>query len=163
MRRGCDGHEDRRRGAERCMCAEEDRDTADSGGGCGDGGRGREPQAESTGPAAGEREKGRRSTWAQESAEEATRHPDARRIVGTASRVGQKGQQTGSSIGMWYSDRAEREVLTGVNGRRRRGAALCPLACSTAPGLGLAALCVAGRWCIENIELSCAMFQTSAG
>ena len=55
VRRGCDGHEERRRGAERCRCAEEDRDTAESGGGCGDGGRGREPQAESTGPAAGER------------------------------------------------------------------------------------------------------------
>ena len=38
-----------------------------------------------------------------------------------------------------------------------------PLGCSTAPGLGLAALCVAGKCCIENIELSCAMFQTFAG
>ena len=27
---------------------------------------------------------------------------------------------------MWYSDGAEREVVTGENGRRRRGAALCP-------------------------------------
>ena len=27
---------------------------------------------------------------------------------------------------MWYSDGAEREVVTGDNGRRRRGAALCP-------------------------------------
>ena len=43
-------------------------------------------------------EKGRRSTGAQESAEEATGQWDARRIVGTASRVGQKRQQTGSSI-----------------------------------------------------------------
>ena len=58
VKRGCDGHEERRRGAERCRCAEEDTDTAESGGGCGDGGRGREPQAESTGPAAGEREDG---------------------------------------------------------------------------------------------------------
>ena len=42
--------------------------------------------------------KGRRSTGAQASAEEATGQWDTRRIVGTASRVGQKGQQTGSSI-----------------------------------------------------------------
>ena len=55
VRRGCDGQEEGRRGAERCRYAEEDRDTADSGGGYGDGGCGREPQAESTGPAAGER------------------------------------------------------------------------------------------------------------
>ena len=46
----------------------------------------------------GRGEKGRRSTGAQASAEEATRQWDARRIVGTARRVGQKGQQTGSSI-----------------------------------------------------------------
>ena len=58
MRRGCDGHEERRRGAERCRCVDEDRDTAQSGGGCDDGGCGREPQAESTGPAAGERVEG---------------------------------------------------------------------------------------------------------
>ena len=31
----------------------------------------------------------------------------------------------GSSIGMWYSDGAERKVVTGENGRPRRGAALC--------------------------------------
>ena len=43
-------------------------------------------------------EKGRRSTGAQASAEEATGQWDARRIVDTANRVGQKGQQTGSSI-----------------------------------------------------------------
>ena len=66
-------------------------------------------------------EKGRRSTGAQASAEEATEQWDVRRMVGTASRVGQKGQQTGSSIGMWYSDGAER--VTGENGQRRRGAA----------------------------------------
>ena len=71
----------------------------------------------------GRGENGRRSTGAQASAEEATGQWDARRIVGTASRVGQKGQQTGSSVGMWYSDGAERELLTGENGRRRRGAA----------------------------------------
>ena len=74
----------------------------------------------------GRGEKGRRSMGAQASAEEATGQLDARRIVGMASRVGQKGQQTGSSIRMWYSDGAEREVVTGENGRRRRGAALCP-------------------------------------
>ena len=74
----------------------------------------------------GRGEKRGRSTGAQASAEEATGQWDARRIVGTASRVGQKGQQTGSTIGMWYSDGAEREVVTGENGRRRRGAALCP-------------------------------------
>ena len=126
VRRGCGRREERRRGAERCRCAEEGRDTAESGGGCGDGGRGREPQAESTGPAAVGGEMGRRGTGAQASAEEATGHWDARCIMGTASSVGQSGQQTGSSIGMWYSDGAEREVVTGENGRRRRGAALCP-------------------------------------
>ena len=68
---------------------------------------------------------GRRTTGAQASAEEATGQWDARRIEGTASSVGQNGQQTGSSIGMWYSDGAERGVVTGENGRRRRGAALC--------------------------------------
>ena len=46
----------------------------------------------------GRGEKGRRSTGAQASAEEATGQWDARCIVGTANRVGQKGQQTGSSI-----------------------------------------------------------------
>ena len=69
---------------------------------------------------------GWRSTGSQASAEEATGRWDARGIVGTASSVGQKEQQTGSSIGMWYSDGAERKVVTGENGRRRRGAALCP-------------------------------------
>ena len=172
----------------------------------------------------GRGEMGRRSTGAQASAEEATGQWDARRIVGTASSVGQNGQQTGSSIGMWYSDGAEREVVTGENGRRRRGAALCPagaarrqgsdlqerrtgrriqyarvlangviggiagmgrwqcrctrIRCSGATSRwrpsGLAAgvcglsadlvhggkaLCVAGRCCIENIELTCAMLR----
>ena len=46
----------------------------------------------------GRGEKGRRSTGAQASAEEATGQWDARRIMGTADIVGQKGQQTGSSI-----------------------------------------------------------------
>ena len=44
-------------------------------------------------------EMGRRSTGAQASAEEATGQWDARRIVGTASSVGQNEQQTGSSVG----------------------------------------------------------------
>ena len=43
-------------------------------------------------------EMGRRSTGAQPSAGEATGQWDARRIVGTASSVGQNRQQTGSSI-----------------------------------------------------------------
>ena len=46
----------------------------------------------------GRGEKGRRSTGAQASAEEASGQWDARRIVGTANGVGQKVQQTGSSI-----------------------------------------------------------------
>ena len=83
----------------------------------------------------GRGEMGRRSTGAQASAEEATGQWDARRIEGTASSVGQNEKQTGSSIGMWYSDGAERKVVTGENGRRRRGAALCPFGCSTVPGL----------------------------
>ena len=69
---------------------------------------------------------GRRSTGAQASAEEATGQWDARRIVGTASSVGQNEKHTGCSIGMWYSDGAERKVVTDKNGRRWRGAALCP-------------------------------------
>ena len=60
---------------------------------------------------------GRRSTGAQASAEEATGHWDARRIVGTASSVGQNEKQTGSSIGVWYSAGAESKVMTGENGR----------------------------------------------
>ena len=74
----------------------------------------------------GRGEMGRRSTGAQASAEEATGQWEARHIVGTASSVGQNEQLTGSSIGMWYSDGAERTAVTGENGRRRRGAALCP-------------------------------------
>ena len=73
----------------------------------------------------GRGEMGRRSTGAQASAEEATGQWDARRMVGTASSVRQIEKQTGSSIGMWYSDGAERKVVTGENGRRRCGAALC--------------------------------------
>ena len=67
----------------------------------------------------GRGEMGRRSTGAQASAEEATGQSDARRIVGTASSVVQNEQQMGSSTGMWYSDGAERKVLTGENGGRQ--------------------------------------------
>ena len=74
----------------------------------------------------GRGEMGWRSTGAQASAEDTTGQWDARRIVGAASSVGQNEQQTGSSIRMWYSDGAERKVVTGENGRQRRGAALCP-------------------------------------
>ena len=84
------------------------------------------PKRRAQGQQRGRGEIGRRSTGVQASAGEATGQWDAIRIVGTASSVGQNGQQTGSSIGMWYSDRAEREVVTGENGRRTRGAALCP-------------------------------------
>ena len=59
----------------------------------------------------------RRSTGAQASAEGATGQWDARLIVGTASSVRQNEKQTGISIGMWYSDGAERKVVTGENGR----------------------------------------------
>ena len=85
----------------------------------------------------GRGEVGRWSTGAQASAEEATGQWDARRIVGTASSLGQNGQQTGRSIGMWYSDGAEREIVTGENGRRRRGAALCPLGAARRQGSDL--------------------------
>ena len=73
----------------------------------------------------GRGEIGRRSTGAQASAEGATGQRDARRIVGTASSVGQNEKQMGCSIGMWYSDEAECRVVTDGNGRRWRGAALC--------------------------------------
>ena len=76
----------------------------------------------------------RKSTGAQASAKEATGQWDARRIVGTASSVGQNEQQTGSSVGRWYSDGTERKVVTGENGRRRRGAALCPLGAARPQG-----------------------------
>ena len=85
----------------------------------------------------GRGEMGRRSTGAQASAEEATVQWDARRIVGRASSVGRNGQQMGSSIGMWYSDGTEREVVTGENGRRRRGAALCPSGAARRQGTDL--------------------------
>ena len=84
------------------------------------------PKRRAQGQQQGRVEMGRRSTGAQASAEGATGQRDAGRIVGTASNVGQNEKQTGCSIGMWYSDGAERKVVTGGNGRRWRGAALCP-------------------------------------
>ena len=82
----------------------------------------------------GRGEMGRRSTGAQASAEEATGQGDVKRIVGTASSVGQNGQQTGSSIGMWY----RRSRARGRDWRERPAKAwssAVPLGCSTAPGL----------------------------
>ena len=76
------------------------------------------PKRRAQGQRRGRGEMGRRSTGAQASAEGATCQRDARRIVGTASSVGQNEKQTGCSIGMWYSDGAERKVVTGENGRR---------------------------------------------
>ena len=84
------------------------------------------PTRRAQGQRQGRGEMGRRSTGAQASAEEATGQRDARRIVGSASSVGQNEKQTGCSIGMWYSDGAERKVVTGENVRRWSGAALCP-------------------------------------
>ena len=57
--------------------------------------------------------------------------------MGTASSVRQNEKQTGCSIGMWYSDRAERKVLTDENGLRRRGAALCPSGAARCQGSDL--------------------------
>ena len=79
----------------------------------------------------------RRSTGAQASARGATGQRDVRRIVGTASRVGQNEKQTGCRIGMWYSDGAERKVVTDENGRRWRGAALCPWSAARCQGSDL--------------------------
>ena len=93
------------------------------------------PKRGAQGQRQGRGEMGRRSTGAQASAEGATGQRDARRILGTASSVGQNEKQTGCSIGMWCSDGAERKVVTGENGRRWRRAALCPFGCSTVPGL----------------------------
>ena len=76
------------------------------------------PKRRAQGQRRGRGEMGRRSTGAQASAEGATGQRDARRIVGTASSVGQNEKQTGCSIGMWYSDGAERKVVTGENGWR---------------------------------------------
>ena len=84
------------------------------------------PEQRAQGQQRGRGEMGRRCTGGQASAEGATGELDARHIVGTASSVGQNEKQTGCSIGMLYSHRAECKVVTGENGRRWRGAALCP-------------------------------------
>ena len=84
------------------------------------------PKQGAQGQRRGRGEMWRRSTGAQASAEGATGQRDARPIVGTAGSAGQNEKQTGCSIGMWYSDRAEHKVVTGKNGRRWHGAALCP-------------------------------------
>ena len=95
------------------------------------------PERRARGQRRGGGEMGRRSTGAQASAEGATGQWNARRIAGTASSVGQNEKQTGSSIGMWYSDGAERKVVTGENGRRRRRAALCPSGAARCQGSDL--------------------------
>ena len=95
------------------------------------------PKRRAQGQRWGGGEIGRRSTGAQASAEGATGQWDARHIVGTASSVGHNEKQTGSSIEMWYSDGAEPKVVTGENGRRRRGAALCPSGAARCRGSGL--------------------------
>ena len=84
------------------------------------------PKRRAQGQRRGRGEMGWRSTGAQASAEGENVQRDARRIVGTASSVGQNEKQTGCSIRMWYNDGAERKVVTGENGWRWRGAALCP-------------------------------------
>ena len=88
------------------------------------------PKRRAQGQRRGRGDMGRRSTGAQASAEGATGQRDARRILGTASSVDQNKKRTGCSIGMSYSDEAERKVVTDENGRRWRGAALCPFGCS---------------------------------
>ena len=80
---------------------------------------------------------GQRSTGAQASAEGATGQRDARRIVGTASSLEQNEKQTGCCIGMWYSNGAERKVVTDENGRRWRGAVLCPSGATRCQGSDL--------------------------
>ena len=95
------------------------------------------PKQRAQGERRGRGEMGRRSTGPQASAEGATRQRDARRIVGTASGVAQNEKQMGCSIGMWYSDGAERKVVTGENCRRWRGAALCPSGAARCQGSDL--------------------------
>ena len=75
------------------------------------------PKRRAQGQQRGRGEMGRQSTGAQARAEGATGQWDTRRMVGTASSVGQNGRQTRCSMGMSYSDGAERKVLTGKNGR----------------------------------------------
>ena len=89
------------------------------------------PKRRAQGQRRGKGEMGRRSTGAQASAEGATGQRDARRIVGTASSVGQNEKQTGCSIGIWY--RAQ-----GRDWRERPAMAwssAVPFGCSTVPGL----------------------------
>ena len=95
------------------------------------------PKRRAQGQLRGRGEMGRWSTGAQATAEGATRQRDARSIVGTASSVGQNEKQTGCSIGMWYSDGAERKVVTDQKGRGRRGAALCPSGAARCQGSDL--------------------------
>ena len=95
------------------------------------------PKRRAQGQRRGRGEMGRRNTGAQASAERATGQRDARRSVGTASSVGQNEKQTGCSIGMWYSDGAERKVVVDKNGRRWRGAALCPSGAARCQGSDL--------------------------
>ena len=116
----------------------------------------------------------RRSTGAQASAEGASGQWDARRMVGTASSVGQNEKQTGSSIGMWYSDGAEPKVVTGENGRRRRGAALCPSGAArcqgsdlqerrTGRGIQYSDKLVPGSWLMVRLERLLGWAGGSAG
>ena len=70
----------------------------------------------------GRGEMGRRSTGAQAGAKAATGQRDTRRMVGTASSVGQSEKLMG------YCDGVEPKVVTNKNSRRWRGAALCPSA-----------------------------------
>ena len=95
------------------------------------------PKRRARGQRRGRGEMGRQSMGAQASAEGTTRQRDARRIVGTASSVGQNEKQTGCSVGMWYSDGAERKIVTDENGRRWRGAALCPSGTARCQGCNL--------------------------
>ena len=135
MTRGCDRHEERRNSAERCRCAGEGRDTAESGRDVLMADADENPKRRAQGQRWGRGEMGRRSTGAQASAEGATGQRDARLIVGTASSVGQNEKQTGCSIGMWYSDGAERKVVTD----EMRGAALCPSGAARCQGSDLQA------------------------
>ena len=88
------------------------------------------PKRGAQGQRRGRGEMGRQSTEAQASAEGATGQQDTRRIVGTASSVGQNEKQTGCSIGM---SRAQ-----GCDWRERQAMAwssTVPSGCSTVPGL----------------------------
>ena len=117
---------------------------------------------------------GRRSTGAQASAEGTTGQWDARSIVGTASSVGHNEKQTGCSIGMWYNDGAEHKVVTDENGRRWRGAALCPSGAARCQGSDLqerqtgrriqySETLVPGAWLMVRSERSLGRAGGSAG